>query len=93
MQEYGIKPIVVDEYANKNEVKSQYDIDLDKIENIKNIDCLVMAVAHDKYKNMDIKEIEKLFKSCENQENIIIDVKSIFNKKQFEDLGYKYWNL
>lgn len=93
LQEYGIKPIVVDEYANKDEVKSQYDIDLEKIENIKNIDCLVMAVAHDKYKNMDIKEIEKLFKSCENEENIIIDVKSILDKKQFEDLGYKYWNL
>lgn len=93
LQEYGINPIVVDEYANKDEVKSQYGIDLEKIENIKNIDCLVMAVAHDRYKNMNIKKMTKLFKSCKNEENIIIDVKSIFDKKQFEDLGYKYWNL
>lgn len=93
LQDYGVNPIVVDEYADEKEVKSQYGIQLEKIENIKDIDCLVFAVAHNRYKNIDIKNIEYLFNNCKNEGKIIIDVKSIFNKKQFEKLGYKYWSL
>lgn len=93
LKQYGINPVVVDNYADKTEVKKHYSIDLEKIENISNADCVVFAVAHNEYKKMNISQIEKLFKICENNEKIIIDIKSILNKGEFKSLGYQYWSL
>ena len=50
-----------------------------------------MAVAHDEFKNMQIQDWEKLYKK--NEEKILIDVKSILNKKELEDAGFRYWRL
>src|SRR5690606_34245405 len=91
LKEYGIEPIIVDPVANKNDTKNEYGLDLVEINDIKNADCLVFAVAHDEFKNMSIDQVDALFGDFSNNEKIIIDVKSIFDKKIIEDLGYSYW--
>ena len=93
LNEYGIKPIVVDPWASKDETKNEYGIDLADINDIKNADCLIFAVAHEEFKKMSLEQIDGLFGNMDNSEKIIIDVKSIFNKIQIEKLGYKYWRL
>lgn len=93
LNEYGIEPVVVDPHADKEEAKQEYCVDLVGINNVKNADCLVFAVAHKEFKNMNLGEIDKLFKDMDNNEKIIIDVKSIFNKTEIEAQGYIYWRL
>ena len=37
--------------------------------------------------------MDALFGNFSNNEKIIIDVKSIFDKKAIEERGYSYWRL
>lgn len=93
LNEYGIEPLIVDPLASKNEAKIEYGIDLIELEEIKDIDCLVIAVAHDKFKNMTWEQVDKLFGPINNNEKVIIDVKGILDKAIYEEKGYIYWRL
>jgi UDP-N-acetyl-D-glucosamine/UDP-N-acetyl-D-galactosamine dehydrogenase len=93
LNEYGIKPIVVDPYADPFEAKLEYGIDLIPLDMINDADCLVFAVSHDMFKNMSLERIDRMFGEYPNEEKIIVDVKNILNKKQIENKGYSYWRL
>jgi len=93
LKEYGLRPKVVDPWANAVEAKKEYNIELIDLEEINDADCLVFAVAHDVFKNLSMEKIQEMFSSNINENNIIIDVKSIFNKQLIESQGYVYWRL
>lgn len=93
LKEYGITPIVVDPIASKEEVLKEYQIELSDFSSVKDCDCIIFAVSHLEYKNMSILEIDKLFKNMPNNEKIIIDVKSVFDKNEIEKLKYRCWRL
>jgi UDP-N-acetyl-D-glucosamine/UDP-N-acetyl-D-galactosamine dehydrogenase len=93
LMDYGINPIVVDPIADANEAKKEYGIDLVDINEVKDMDCVVFAVAHDSYVNMRFDEIESLFGNFKNNERVIIDIKSILNKTEVMEKGYSYWSL
>lgn len=91
--EYGVEPIVVDPEADAEEAKHEYGIDLVNIDDVKDIDCLVLAVAHDEFKYMSWEQIDRLFGDFDNKEKVVVDVKSILDKVEIEKRGYCYWKL
>ncbi|SCZ81395.1 nucleotide sugar dehydrogenase [Acidaminobacter hydrogenoformans] len=93
LREYGIEPIVVDPEADADEAKHEYGIDLVDINDVEDVDCLVLAVAHDTFKQMSWDDIDSLYGEFDNSEKIIIDVKSILDRKEIIDRGYSYWRL
>lgn len=93
LKEYGIKPIIVDPEADAKEAKREYGIDLVDINDVKDVDCVVLAVAHDRFKGLNLEQIDSLFGDFDNNEKVLIDVKSIFDKKEIEEKGYSYWRL
>lgn len=92
LKSYGIEPTIVDPWADKKSVKKEYNVDLCDISSINNADCLIFAVAHEEFKRMKIENIEGFY-SDKSEKKIILDIKSIFNKKIFENNGFNYWNL
>lgn len=93
LKEYGIEPVIVDPEANAAEALHEYGIKIASLNEAKNSDCLVLAVAHDVFKNMSLKELDQLFGNIDYSEKILIDVKSILDKKEIEEKGYSYWRL
>ncbi len=93
LKEYGIEPIIVDPEADEKEAKEEYGITLENMENIKDADCIVFAVAHNKFKSMSLNEINKYFINADNSNKVIIDVKSILNKEEIINSNYIYWRL
>ena len=93
LREYGIEPIIVDPEADAEEAKHEYGIDLVDIKDVKDADCIVLAVAHDIFKQMSWNEIDSLYGSFENKDKVLIDVKSILDRKEIEEQGYSYWRL
>jgi UDP-N-acetyl-D-glucosamine/UDP-N-acetyl-D-galactosamine dehydrogenase len=93
LNEYGIEPVVVDPQADAHDAKHEYDVDLVGIDTIKDADCLVFAVAHNEFKNLSWDKIDDMFCRCENDEKVIIDVKSILDKEEIKTRGYSYWRL
>ena len=85
LESYKVNVDVIDQYANAQEVKQVYDIDL--TENIgKDYDAVILAVSHDQYKNYD----EDFFKSIMSDKPVLIDVKGIYLNKM-KDIDY--WSL
>ncbi|QSX05281.1 nucleotide sugar dehydrogenase [Sedimentibacter sp. zth1] len=93
LREYGIKPIVVDPEADADEAKHEYGIDLVDIKEVKDGDCLVLAVAHDTFKQMSWNEVDSLFGDFDNKNKVLIDVKNILDRREIEEKGYSYWRL
>ncbi|WP_339316204.1 nucleotide sugar dehydrogenase [Oceanobacillus sp. FSL W7-1304] len=93
LKEYGIEPIIVDPVADKVEAKNEYGIEMVDINDIQEIDCLVLATAHDEFKEMNLDKIESFYGDFDNKEKILIDIKSILDRTQVEEKGFSYWRL
>ena len=73
---------------------SDYGIKLKPLSEVKEVDCIIIAVAHDEFKKLTLEEINKLYSSdINNEEKILIDAKGIFNVKDVEKMGLSYWRL
>ena len=66
-------------------------MELKPIEDIKEIDALIIAVAHNEYKKLNIKTFKEKFKDKNNM--VLIDIKGILNKEEVITEGYKFWRL
>lgn len=93
LSEFGIEPIVVDPHADAYDAKHEYGVDLVELDAVNNADCVVFAVAHNEFKCMSWKQIDRLFGDVDNSEKVIIDVKSILDKAQIAKFEYSYWRL
>lgn len=93
LREYGITPVVSDPLADAQEVWREYGVTLTPLEDIQDMDCIIVAVAHRKYRELDAKALDALFSVCPESEKVLIDVKSIYDKAKMERAGYRYWRL
>lgn len=92
LKAYNLKPVIADPIADINEVKKEYGIDLIDISNIRNVDAIVLAVAHKDYVNMSLADLEKCY-SSNNSYNILVDINGIVDEKVKNSKNYIYWSL
>ena len=92
LKEYGINPLITDPLSDKQEAYREYGLELTDISDICELDALVIAVGHKEYVSMGQKEIEKMFNK-KNKTKVLIDIKGILDKKEFEKENYLYWSL
>ena len=91
LKQYSIDPVVVDPWASENDAIREYGVKLTKLEDIKNADCVIVAVAHNEFKAMSLEDIKKLFKP--NEEKVLIDVKGLYKVSDLNASGMKWWRL
>ncbi|WMJ89349.1 nucleotide sugar dehydrogenase [Anaerocolumna sp. MB42-C2] len=93
LKEYDAKVTVVDPQAEVSEVKAVYNLDVVKLSEVKDADCIVFAVAHKEFAALTKQQLDGMFRTLPAQEKVIIDIKSIFNKSEMENMGFSYWSL
>lgn len=93
LAEYEITPIVVDPWASERDAMKEYGVTLTKLEDVKDADCVIVAVAHNEFKALSLNDIKKLFRNSEDTENVLIDVKGLYNVAELKESGMKYWRL
>ncbi|MDY3724627.1 MAG: UDP binding domain-containing protein, partial [Candidatus Borkfalkiaceae bacterium] len=93
LNEYDIRPIVVDPWANERDAEREYGIKLTKISAVKDVDCIIVAVAHNEFKALSLKDLQKLYKQCPNNEKVFIDVKGIYNINDLKNSEMTFWRL
>jgi len=74
LKKFGINVEVFDPHANADEIKFEYDINLQNencINNLNNYSVIILAVSHDKFNNLKI---------CKSDKLVVYDVKGILNK-------------
>ena len=90
--EYGITPIVVDTTADAGEAKRLYGISFAEMEDIKDMDAVIVAVAHDAFLKLSKSDIDKFFNE-KNSVKVLADIKGLLNKEEFNAPEYSYWRL
>ena len=90
LHEYGIETIVHDPMANPEEAEREYGIKLCDLANIPLVDAIILAVAHDAYKDLTP---QKMWDWCGIDEPILVDVKSLFVPSEAGQIGFRYWSL
>lgn len=93
LNSYGIKPVVVDPWANEEEAMHEYGVKLSNLEDIAEADCVIVAVAHDEFKTLKLTSLKKLYRESADNEKVIIDVKGIYKISDLKESGMKYWRL
>ena len=63
-----------DPWADNEEVKREYGFELQKELNIDNYQAVVLAVAHNELKNLDI----------DNKKRVVFDIKAVLDKNRVD---------
>lgn len=90
LKEYGINPVIADPEADAAEAKWLYGIDFVDIATIKNMDAVILAVAHREFSGFTMADMDKLFG---DGRKVLLDIKGLLNRREYEKAGYMYWRL
>ena len=93
LKEYGIIPLISDPWVNKNDAMKEYGVALTSLDDISDVDCIILAVAHNEFKKMSLEDLDKLYITGSNDKKVLIDVKSVLDKSQIDKAEYRYWRL
>lgn len=91
--EYGITPVIADPTADSDEAKRLYGVEFVDMATIRDCDAIVLAVAHEAFKALSEAVFDKMFKTGDNGKKVLVDIKGLLDRKQYEAAGYKYWRL
>lgn len=90
LHEYGITPVIADPQADAAEAKRLYGVEFVDVSTVKDMDAVVLAVAHTEFQNFTMDDMSKLFG---DGKKVLLDLKGLLNRKEYESAGYFYWRL
>lgn len=90
---YGIEPVVVDPWASAEEARREYGIELVGLSDVHGADCIIVAVAHDAFKKLDLNDLKKLYRLSDDEEKVLLDVKGLYKISDLKKSKMKYWRL
>lgn len=94
LREYNIEPLVCDPIADAREVRKLYGINLSPISKFKNLNALIIAVAHDEFKRLSLSDISHMFwPDLPKSKCVLLDVKSIYSLDDLKKSGFLFWRL
>lgn len=94
LNEYGIDPEVSDPWAVEDETDREYGVRLCELSSVRDADCVIVAVAHDEFRELGVDGIKKLYKSHESDDRkVLIDVKGIYDIGTLKESGLRWWRL
>lgn len=93
LQEYGITPVIADPTADIEEAKQEYGINFVPMGTINDMDAIILAVAHDEFTKLQIDDLDSMYRTTKNSNKVLMDIKGLLNRKEYEQAGYVYWRL
>lgn len=90
--EYGVKALVVDPVADVAEAEKLYHIQFGNMEDVKEMDAVVVAVAHEEFLKTGKADWDKVYRAS-NEKKVLLDIKGLYDRKDFPSEEYYYWRL
>ena len=90
LREYGVQVLVHDPIARAEEAVEEYGIHLSKWGDLKDIDGIIVAVAHRLYAEMGLQKLLDPLRS--QREGVVIDVKCLLDRAKLPKT-LRYWRL
>ena len=90
LREYGITPVIADPAADAEEAERLYGIRFVGTDEIRDMDAVVIAVAHEQFRSLSMDRIGAMFGEGTK---VLLDLKGLLNRAAYESAGYSYWRL
>ena len=90
LREYNIEPVIADPEADEEEAENLYGINFADINEIRDMDAVILAVAHKKFMELKQNDINKMYTKGKK---VLLDIKGLLKRKEYEAAGYRYWRL
>lgn len=87
---WGAQVVVADPWADADEVRHEYGIELGKVNAQNPVDSIIVAVGHNEFRSLSANELRKYVK-CEKP--VLADVKSLFDRTEMSDAGFTVFRL
>ncbi len=88
LKQFGLTPVVHDPLADRAETFHEYGVELATWEDLNDLDGIILAVNHQQYVEMDVKDLLKGLRLG----GIVVDVKSMLNPTLMSQ-SVHYWSL
>ena len=90
LREYCIEPMIADPTADAEEAFHLYGVRFADMSDMKGMDAVVLAVAHDEFARLPMEYVDSLFGEGTK---VLLDIKGLMNRAAYEKAGYLYWRL
>ncbi|MEA1230690.1 Vi polysaccharide biosynthesis UDP-N-acetylglucosamine C-6 dehydrogenase TviB [Acinetobacter sp. IRS14] len=87
---WGAQVVVVDPWADADEVRHEYGIELGKVDAQNPVDSVIVAVGHNEFRSLSANELRS-YMNCEKP--VLADVKSLFDRTEMSDAGFTVFRL
>ena len=89
-QTWGAQIVVCDPWADAEEVRQEYGVELSIIDAEHPVDSLVVAVGHNEFRHLSPEQLRSY---VNNSKPVIADVKSLFNRDELTAQGFTVFRL
>ena len=89
-EQWGINVVVSDPWADAEEVKDEYGLNLVNIDENNPVDALVVAVGHKEYRTLGAETLRSFVRS---DKPVLVDVKSLFDRNTLSEQGFTIFRL
>ena len=89
-EQWGINAVVSDPWADAEEVKDEYGLNLVNIDENNPVDALVVAVGHKEYRTLGAETLRSFVRS---DKPVLVDVKSLFDRSTLSEQGFTIFRL
>lgn len=93
LEDYGVQVTLCDPQADHAEAYDHYGVDFVDFADLKDQDAVILAVAHDQFKRLQLPEIQALYKNKTDQYKVLLDLKGLLDRSTYQAAGFKYWAL
>ncbi|PKO28413.1 MAG: Vi polysaccharide biosynthesis protein VipA/TviB [Betaproteobacteria bacterium HGW-Betaproteobacteria-5] len=90
LENWGVKVVVDDPWANPEEVMHEYGIQLGQIDPDHPVDSLIVAVGHNEFRREDVRELKSL---CRGEKPVLGDLKSLYDRHATAAAGFTVFRL
>lgn len=87
---WNVNVVVADPWADAEEVREEYGIELTTIDATHKVDSLVVAVGHHEYRLMSPDELRSY---CASKAPVLADVKALYNRHEAAAAGFTVFRL
>ena len=93
LNKYGIEPTVIDPWASERDAMHEYGVRLKSMDEAREADCVIVAVAHNEFKALSLNDIKQMYRECSDEEKVFIDVKGLYKVDDLKASGMRFWRL
>lgn len=91
LRDFGADVLVHDPMASPEEALEEYGLALQPLDALRDLDALILAVAHDTYKDLCLADMTGWFRT--GAKPVLIDVKGLYDREAVTAAGFDTWRL